>query len=153
MGMNLIEGCCVKIYNGSVHCVSFQLFGLRELLCLCLLFDRLLISSKLFRHSWSNCKWVFGLRDFTTRFARATEDTEGDYSFPLPGDYCKGKTPIDRRQIGKRTKLAAFRAETFVEPSSPGPAKIQLLCALCVSVVNILLNLQQTISNYLWRPY
>jgi len=32
---------------------------------------------------------------FTTRCARGTEDTEADYSFPLPVDDGKGKTTAD----------------------------------------------------------
>jgi len=68
-------------------------------------------------------KCVFGLSDFTTRCARGTEATEAYYYFPLPGDDGKGKTTADSWQIGKRAKLAARRAETFVGPSSPGPAK------------------------------
>ena len=59
-----------------------------------------------------------------------------DYSFPLPGDDGKGKTTADGWQIEARAKLAARRAETFVEPSSlPVRQKKQLLCVLCVSVV------------------
>jgi len=37
-------------------------------------------------------------------------DTGGDYSFPLPGDDGKGKTPVDKRRLGKRAKLTARRA-------------------------------------------
>jgi hypothetical protein len=38
----------------------------------------------------------------------------------------------------------------FSGPSSPGPAKIQLLCVLCDSVVIFFLH--QAMSNYLWSP-
>jgi hypothetical protein len=104
------------------------------------------------RHSWHNCKCEFGPPDFTTRYARGTEDTERDYSFPLAGDDGKGKTPIDKRQIREALIWLPVRPGTFVGPSSPDPAKIQLLCVLCVSVVNIFLKLHQTMSNYLWPP-
>jgi len=66
------------------------------------------MGSILYRHSWSNCKLVLGRPNFTTRFDRGTEDTEGDNSFPLPGDgppkwdasNGKGKTPVDRFKKG-----------------------------------------------------
>jgi hypothetical protein len=89
--------------------------------------------------------------DFTTRFARGTEKTEGVYSFPLPGDDGKGKIFVDKLTNLGLTSLTARRAETFAGPLSPGPAKIHLLCALCVSVV-IFLNKRQTMSKYLWPP-
>ena len=59
----------------------------------------------------------------------------------------KGETTAVRWLMGKCAKLAARRAETFVGPSSPGPAKKQPLCALRVSVVNIFLKLHQAMSN------
>jgi hypothetical protein len=37
----------------------------------------------------------YSKKDFTTRFARGTENTEGVNSFPLPGDDGKGKIPVD----------------------------------------------------------
>jgi hypothetical protein len=71
----------------------------------------ILVSSFLFKNSWRISKFTFGLSDFTTRCARGTEDTEAEYSFPLPGDNGKEKTTADRWQIGKRTKMAARRAD------------------------------------------
>ena len=85
--------------------------------------------------------------DFTASFARGTEKTEVVYSFPLPGDDGKGKIPVDKLTNLGLTSLTARRAETFAGPSSPGSAKIHLLCALRFSVVIFLIKLLNAIKT------
>ena len=63
---------------------------------------------------------------------RGAEGTEVNYSFPLAGENGKGKTTAGRWQIGERANLDARRAEKFVGPSSPCPAKTASLCAPCL---------------------
>jgi len=67
-----------------------------------------LISSFIFRHSWRISKCVFGLADFTTRYARGTEHTEVDYSFPLRETTAKEKQlPIDAKHGNELSWLPA----------------------------------------------
>lgn len=49
-------------------------------------------------------------------------------------------------KYGKRAMLAVRRAETFIVPSSHGPAK-KVPCALGISVVNSFLELHQVGPN------
>ncbi len=113
--------------------------------------SNLLISSKICRHSWRNCKCEFGPPDFTTRYARGIEDTERDYSFPLPGHDGKGKPSVDKRWIRERANLAARRAENFCQTVVSRSGKnTTSLCPLCLCGDYFFKT--QTMSNYLWPP-